>query len=55
MSNRAENRIKKFQNSICQVRPSQDMGAKNSTFWNMNKIAENERKLALKSGRKNKK
>lgn len=49
---RAENRIKKFQNSVCQIRPDQDMCAKNSTYWNMSKIIENEQKLALSSGRK---
>lgn len=50
---RAENRIKKFQNSVFQIKPENDMCTKNDgTFWNRNDIFKHEQKLALKSGRK---
>lgn len=49
---RAENRIKKFQNSVFQTKPFNDMCPKNNTYCNFTRIFDHERKLALTQGRK---
>ena len=52
--NRAEARIKNFQNSSTQIKASNDMSVGNSSFWSELKSNMDESKLARKLGRKKK-
>lgn len=53
--NRAEARIKSFQNSKSQISAGNDMCSKNNNFWLKMKSSADESNLALKLGRKKRK